>query len=96
MRGLSRSVNNGSGANLLKKIQHSLAITNIQFVMHEIGKCFDQPILIPASIPLRPEEDRPLIIIDSMNLPTKARKMQTDFRSNEPRRASNEEFFHFF
>jgi hypothetical protein len=48
--------------------------------------------LIPTSVALRAKKDRPLVVINTMDLPAKGGEMDADFRANQAGGAGDEEF----
>ncbi len=85
--GLGRRVHNGVGPNLFQEVKHSLAVANVQLVMHERLDQRLQSMLIPARITLGTEECRTLIVVDTVNLPTlcgKKKHTSDPIRPEEP------------
>lgn len=48
--------------------------------------------LIPSSVPLRPEKEGSLVVVDAMNLPSEGCEIDADFRANKAGGAGDEEF----
>ena len=68
---------------------HPRSIPDIQLVMSKIGEALLEAALIPASITLRPEEDRPLIVIETVNLESTLGKETAHLRTDQPIRTGN-------
>src|ERR1700677_2653769 len=66
---LGRGVHHGVRLELLQKIEHALAVADIDLVMYKTLNRTLKPALIPSRIAQRAEEDRALIVINSVNLP---------------------------
>ena len=69
-----------------------MAITDVEFVMME-GRAerFGEPVLVPAGIALRTKEDRALVVVHPMDLPSEGGKMNADFGADQAGRTGNEE-----
>ena len=52
-------------------------------MVNEPSHFLDQPLLVEASVALRPEDHRSLIIVDSVNLEPVRTKVHTSLRANE-------------
>ena len=67
VRWLCGRVNDHRGPEGFHQSHDSLAIADVQFVMNEAGQRFEQTFLVPSGVALRPEERRPLIVVDAMH-----------------------------
>ena len=78
------------------EFQNPLPVPDVEFVMDESLKFLLQALLIPACVPLRTEEDGPLIIIHAMNLITEpGGKIVAYLGTDESRRTGDEKsLFH--
>ena len=89
MTGLSGSVHDCEGFDLLDDCQNGFAIANVNFVMSiALNQAF-QSLLIPTRVTLRAEKDGSLVIVQSMDFPTELEEVQTDFGSDEAGRAGD-------
>ena len=91
--GLGRSMNDSIGLKLFNEIEHALPISDIELIMAEGGNGFQQTIFVPERIPLLPEEDCPLVVVNTMNFTSLPGEEKSDLRSNKAGRTSNEYFF---
>jgi hypothetical protein len=48
-----------------------------------------EPLLIPTCVTLGAEEDRALVVVDTVHLPAFAREVDANLRSNQARRAGD-------
>ena len=61
-----------SGRNSSINCTDTRAVSNVELMMNKPSHFLDQPLLVEASVALRPEDHRSLIIVDSVNLETPA------------------------
>jgi hypothetical protein len=77
---------------LLDEPEHTLSIADIEFVMSETPQRLREPALVPPGVARGSEEDRPLVIIDTMDVPSESVEVRRHFAANQPRRSSNQYF----
>jgi len=65
------------------------AFAYVQFVVSEIQKALLQTALVPPSIPLRPEEDCALIVVQTVNLEAMSGKVTAYLGTDESIGAGN-------
>ncbi len=94
MAGLGGGVNDGVGLEIGDKIENTLAIADVEFVVVEIFDQFGQTFLVPAGVALRPEENGALVVVEAVDFPTEAGEVQTNLRADEAGGSGDEEFFH--
>ena len=94
MAGLSGCVHNCIRTHVFQKIEHTLTVSDVQFMMLISVNQASKSLLIPAGVTLRSEKDGSLIVVDTMNLPALRSKVETDLGPNESRRTGDEQFFH--
>jgi hypothetical protein len=82
VRRLGGGVDDGIGLEFLEKIEHALAVADVEFVVGETREVAFEALLIPAGIALGSEKCRPLVVIDSVDLPTELREMNANLRAN--------------
>ena len=70
-----------------------IAIANVQLVMPKTGQRLFQPPLVPPRVALRAKEDRPLIVVDSMDFESEVVQVTADFRTDQTGRARDEHCF---
>ena len=80
---LSGCMHDGVRLELLQKIEHSLAVADIEFVVNEPLDGPLEAMLVPTVVALGAKEDCTLIVIDSMNLPTLGGKIKADFGADK-------------
>ena len=83
VRRLRRRVNDGRRTELVHQVQAPLPIANVQLVVMEPRQRLLQPLLIPAGIALRTEEDGALVVVDAMNLVSQVMEISTDLRPDQ-------------
>ena len=91
MAGLSGCVHDGVGTHVFQKIEHTLTVSDVQFMMLISVNQASKSLLIPASVALRSEKDGSLIVVDAVDLLATGRKEGDDFRSDEAGGAGDEE-----
>src|ERR1700722_1539319 len=91
---LGRSMHHSVRLELLQKIEHALAVANIELVMYETLNRTLKPVLIPSRVAQGAEKYSALIVINSVNLPAFRCEMQAHFGSDKARRTSYEQFLH--
>jgi hypothetical protein len=66
--GLGRRVHDRIGLELSHHRQHPLAVADVQLdVLEALPQLLLQPLLVPARIPLRPEEHGPLVFVQPLH-----------------------------
>jgi hypothetical protein len=98
VRGLGRRVDDHRGLKVAKELQHPGAVADVKFVMHKPRQFFGEPMLVPARVALRPEENRALIVIYPMHGIAKfVGEVGANLRADQARGSGDEEcFFHVF
>jgi hypothetical protein len=86
---LSCRVHNRLWSNLRDELQNSFAITDVKFVMRETPQRLREPTLVPPGITRRPKENRSLIVIDAMHVPSESVEVSCHFAANKARGASD-------
>lgn len=86
-------MNDGIGPEFGEEREDTTAVADIEFVMvkgstESCGKSS----LIPSRISLWSEKDGPLIVVDTMDLPSESAEMDADFGADEAGGARDEEF----
>ena len=95
MRWLGCRVDNGVRTNRVNKSQHAIPIADVEFMVDKAWQCLDQSLLVPPRVAGGAKEDRPLVVVDAMDLPSQGVEMRDDLAADEPRGTSNEQFaFH--
>ncbi len=61
-------------AQMLNQLGDTLAVPNVEFVMHEVGNLANQALLIQSRIALGAKKNLPLIVVDPVDCPTLASK----------------------
>ena len=85
MRRLGGGVDNYARLDRLDERQHASAVANIELMVDETLEVLDEPVLIPAGVTLRTEEDRALVVIDAMNRVALSGEINANFRANKTR-----------
>jgi len=83
MRGLGSCVDNYRWLQFLYQIQHTLAVADVELMMTKVWQGLHKPLLAPAGIPLRAEEDRPLVVVDTMDQKALFMEECSDLRADE-------------
>ena len=92
---LGGGVDSGVGPQVGEERDDSGAVASVEFVMVKGGsESGGEAPLIPSCVPLRPEKDSPLIVIDAMDFPTESSEVDANFRADEAGGAGDEKF-HF-
>ena len=94
MAGLRGGVDHGIGLELGQEVENAWAVADIEFM---VVKVFDQPgetLLVPACVALRSEKDGPLVVVEAVDFPAEAGKVEANFRADEAGGSGDEEFFH--
>ncbi len=82
VRGLGGGVDDDGGLKDLDQFQNGGAVANIKLVMGKAGQRPPQPLLIPAGIALRAEEDLALVIVHTVNGKAATMEEDGDFRAD--------------
>ena len=78
--------------NSVDKSQHAIAIADVEFVVDKVGQRLNQTLLVPPRVTGGAKEDRPLVVVDSMDLPSQGVEMRDNLAADEPRGASDKQF----
>ena len=88
-------VDDGGRPEALEQVEHALAVADVEFVVGERrAEVFREAGLVPAGIALRAEEDRALVVVDAVDVPTELGEVDADFGADESGGTGDEEFFH--
>jgi hypothetical protein len=58
-------VDDHRGLQVAKELHHNGAIADIHLVVNKTGQFFDDPMLVPARVALRPKENRTLVLLST-------------------------------
>ena len=94
MAGLRGSVDHGIGLKSGQEVEHSLAVADIKFMVVEVFNQRSQAFLVPACVTLRPEKHGALVVVETVDFPAEAGKVEANFRADEAGGSGDEEFFH--
>ena len=78
------------------KLEHAGAITDVQFVVRKVRERLLEPLLVPAGVALRTEEDFALVVVHAMHYEVALMEISADFRANESRRSGDQTGLHKF
>ena len=84
VRRLRRRVHDKARPQFLHQLAEAGAVADIQFVVVKVGHGSLQPLLVPARVGLRPEENRSLVVIQPMDLEPPCREKNTNLRTDQP------------
>jgi hypothetical protein len=84
---LGRGVNDRRRPYLCDKAQNPLPVADVDLVVLEASNRSLQPAQVPACIALGAEEDRALVAVDSVHLPSSAPEILTNLTPDQARRA---------
>ncbi len=73
--------------------EHAAAVADVEFVVDEVRQLSGEPVLVPAGVPLRAEEDGALVVVDAVDLPTEGMKEGRDLRADQAGGAGDENLF---
>ena len=83
-----------SGPDFPDQREDAGAVADVELVMDETGDGPGQPLLVPAGVALRAEEDGALVVVDAVDLQARLMEIQRDLRADQPRRTRNQTTFH--
>ncbi len=84
MARLRRGVYYGVRCNVPHHRKYALSVPDVHLVMSESRQGLLESLLIPASISFGTKQYRPLIIVDSVDIPATLGKIFTDLRADQP------------
>ena len=79
---LGSSMKDECGSNFFDERFDAITGADIEFVMTKVWNAFLETLLVPASVTLRAEEDRALVVIYAMNLKFMPGKIEANFRTD--------------
>ena len=67
--GLGGRMDDRGRLHLRDECQHSIAVTDVEFVVPEAPQARGEPLLVPTGVAGRPEEHGPLVVVDAVHFP---------------------------
>ena len=86
-------MNDRRRAQMLDQLGDTLAVSNVEFVMHEIGDLADQALPIHSRIAQGAKKNLALIVVDPVDCPTLASKEQASLRAGKAGRTGDQNGF---
>ena len=94
MRRLCGGMDNQIRAYFIEQGQYALTIANVQRGMPVIGDFLVQALDHPTGVALRPEENRAMVVIDTVNLELLASEELRNLRANKSTRTGDDNLRH--
>ena len=91
---LRSGVHDDRGLQLLHERQDAGAVSHVQFVVNEASNLPLQPALVPASVALRTEEHRALVVVHTVDRVPLASEVRTDLAADQPGRSGHKHGLH--
>ena len=76
-------MNDGIGLHHLEKIEHGTPISNVDIMVGVAGELFIQARTIPKRVTLRPEKDRALVVVETMDAEALVMEKSADLRADQ-------------
>ena len=80
-----------SGRSSAIRLEHSLTVADVELVVPERRKLSLEPLLVPARVALRPEEDGALVVVDAVDLIALVREVPAHFAADQARGAGHKD-----
>ncbi len=91
VRGLGRGVDDDRRLDGLDQRQDAGAVADVELVVDEARQLLREALLVPAGVTLRPEEDRPLVVVHAVDGVAQGGEINADFRADEARGTGDED-----
>jgi hypothetical protein len=94
VRRLGGGVDDDLRANLLHEVEDTGAVPDVELVVTELRQGLLQPLLVPARVPRRAEEDPALVVVDAVDSEPGRGEEHADLGADQSGRSRDENVWH--